>query len=149
MKWVIPRSFVAADDFHEGLAAVTGKDGTWGYIDKTGQFVIAPRFEATTEFSEGLAGVRMGGRWGWIDENGQVVIPPTLEADEVGTFRSGMAALVHNRKIGYINTKGEMVIPQMLDGGSEFVQSIAQLKDHFGYKLINTSGNVMCRLSAE
>jgi hypothetical protein len=35
-KWVIPRSFAGADDFHEGLAAVTGNDGTWGYIGKTG-----------------------------------------------------------------------------------------------------------------
>lgn len=148
-KWVIPRSFVAADDFHEGLAAVTGKDGTWGYIDKTGQFVIAPRFEDASEFSEGLAGVRIGGRWGWIDKSGEVVIPPTFEAEEVGTFRSGMATVVHNRKMGYINTKGEMVIPQTLDGGSEFVQGIALIEDHSGYKVMNNFGNVMCSLSAQ
>ena len=61
-KWVIPRSFVAADDFHEGLAAVMGRDGTWGYIDKAGEFVIAPRFEAASEFSEGLAAVLIAGR---------------------------------------------------------------------------------------
>ena len=79
-KWVIPRSFVAADDFHEGLAAVTGKDGTWGYIDKAGEFVIAPRFEAASEFSEGLAAVRIGGRWGWINKSGEVVVQPMFEA---------------------------------------------------------------------
>ena len=146
-RWVIPRSFVAADDFHEGLAAVMSKDGTWGYIDKVGQFVVAPRFEAGSEFSEGLAAIRMAGRWGWIDKNGEVVISPTFYADEVGAFRSGMAMLVHNRKIGYINIKGEMVIPQTLDNGSEFVDGVAKVEDDSSYKVINTSGKVTCSLS--
>jgi len=148
-KWVIPRSFAAADDFHEGLAAATAKDGTWGYIDKTGKFVIAPRFERASEFSEGLAAVSMGGRWGWINKSGEVVVPPTFEAEEVGTFRSGMAMLVLKRKIGYVNMKGEMVIPQTLESGSEFTQGIAQLEDHSGYKVINTAGNVMCSLNTQ
>jgi hypothetical protein len=148
-KWVIPRSFVAADDFHEGRAAVMGKDGTWGYIDKAGEFVIAPRFEAASEFSERLAAVRIAGRWCWINKSGEVVIQPMFEAEEVGAFRSGMAVLVHNRKIGYINTKGEMVIPQTLDDGSEFVEGIAHLEDRSGYKVINTSGNVICSFSTQ
>lgn len=148
-KWVIPRSFVAADDFHDGLAAASGKDGSWGYIGKVGKFVIPPRFEAASEFSEGLAAVRIRGRWGWIDKTGDMVIPPKFEADEVGTFRSGMAMINHNRKIGYINAKGEMVIPQTLDFGSEFVEGIAQLEDRSGLKVINTSGNVICTFSAQ
>ncbi len=148
-KWVIPRSFVAADDFHEGLAAVMGRGGTWGYIDKAGEFVIAPRFEAASEFSEGLAAVLIAGRWGWINKSGEVVIQPMLEAEEVGTFRSGMAVVVHKRKIGYINTKGEMVIPQTLDDGSEFVEGMAHLEDRLGYKVINTSGTVICSFSPQ
>jgi len=148
-KWVIPRSFARADDFHEGLAAVTSKDGKWGYIDKAGQFVILPRFEAAVAFSEGLAAVKMAGRWGWIGKNGEMVIAPTFEDEEVGAFRNGMALLVHNRKVGYINRKGEMVIPETLDSGSEFVDGVAVLKDRIGYKVINTSGSVTCTLSAQ
>ncbi len=117
-KWVIPRSFVAADDFHEGLAAVMGRDGTWGYIDKAGEFVIAPRFEAASEFSEGLAAVLIAGRWGWINKSGEVVIQPMLEAET-------------------------------LDDGSEFVEGMAHLEDRLGYKVINTSGNVICSFSAQ
>jgi len=146
-RWVIPRSFVGADDFHEGLAAVTGSDGTWGYIDKEGQFAVLPRFEAASEFSEGLAAVRMAGRWSWINKSGEVVISPALEAEEVGTFHSGMATLVHNRKIGYINMKGEVVIPPTLDSGLEFVDGVAVLEDHSGYKIMDTSGKVTCSLS--
>ena len=146
-KWVIPRSFAAADDFHEGLAAATGPDGTWGYIDKTGQFVIAPRFEAAFEFSEELAAVRLGGRWGWIDKRGVMVIPPSFEAEEVGVFRSGMATLARDRKVGYVNKKGTMIVPPTLDVGSEFVDGVALIQDRSSYKLIDTSGNVSCTLS--
>ena len=104
-KWVIPRSFAAADDFHEGLAAVTRDGSTWGYIDKSGQFVIPPRFEAAMEFSEGLAAVKVGGRWGWIDRNGHIIIAPKFEEEHVGVFRCGVAMVGRNRKVGYINTK--------------------------------------------
>jgi WG containing repeat len=43
-KGIVPRSFTGADDFHEGLAAVTGEGGTWGLHrqDRAGQFVIPP-----------------------------------------------------------------------------------------------------------
>src|SRR5258708_13370469 len=40
------------------------RGGSWGYIDTTGQFVIAPRFEAAMEFSEGLAAVGVPGQRG-------------------------------------------------------------------------------------
>jgi WG containing repeat len=146
---VIPRSFAGADDFHEGFAAVTGKDGTWGYIDKTGQFAIAPRFESAMEFSEGLAAIKLGGMWGWINKSGDIVIAPTLEEEEVGVFRSGMAMVVHNRKLGYINTKGEIVIPQTLDGGTEFIDGVAMASAGWGYAVMNSSGKVPCHLKSQ
>ena len=78
-----------------------------------------------------------------------MVISPSFEAEEVGTFHSGMATLIHNRKIGYINRKGEVVIPPTLDSGSEFVDGVALLEDHSGYNIINTSGNVTCSLNRQ
>jgi hypothetical protein len=146
-KWVIPRAFAAADDFHEGMAAVTGSNGTWGYIDKSGQFAIPAHFEAASAFSEDLAAVRIDGRWGWIDKHGEMVIPPSFEAEHAGAFRSGMAIVVHDKKIGYINKKGVMIIPQTLDDASEFVDGTALVEDHSAYKIIDTSGSVRCSLN--
>ena len=148
-KWVIPRSFGAADDFHEGLAAVRGEGGTWGYIDKTGQFVIGPRFENAMEFSEGLAAVKVGGRWGWINPDGKVVIGPKFEEGEVNSFRSGMALVVHDREFGYINKKGDMVVPQNLSWGSEFTDGIAAIQDGPTYGVIDSDGKVVCRMKRE
>lgn len=44
------------ESFSEGLAAVF-IGCRWGYIDRTGSFVIKPQFRFASEFSEGLAAV--------------------------------------------------------------------------------------------
>jgi hypothetical protein len=41
---------------HEGLAAVKVGE-KWGYIDKVGNIVIAPKFNDADWFSEGVAAV--------------------------------------------------------------------------------------------
>ena len=73
-------------------------DGKWGYINKSGIYVIAPQFDGTRPFSEGLAvvwiggdGLGRGGKWGYIDTQGAVVIP--LQFDQVSPFTEGLAAV--------------------------------------------------------
>lgn len=61
--------------FSEGLAAVH-RGGLWGYIDKTGKFVIAPRFRKAHSFAGGLALVLVGDRVGYIDKSGKFVWNP-------------------------------------------------------------------------
>ncbi|HJS97832.1 MAG TPA: WG repeat-containing protein [Terriglobales bacterium] len=148
-KWVLPRSFGAADDFHEGLAAVEEENGLWGYINKTGQFIIPPRFEAAKEFSEGLAAVALAGRWNWIDKSGRVAIVPQFEAEDVGIFRDGVAMIIHSRRLGYMNIKGEIFVPPTLQWGTEFVEEVAAVSDGSAYQVIRRNGQVECRLEAK
>ena len=63
-------------DFVEGYAWVRygGEGGEWigdeesrfGFINKAGQEIVPCIFEATGDFSEGLAPVMMNGKWGYI-----------------------------------------------------------------------------------
>jgi hypothetical protein len=71
-------------EFSEGLA-VAMRDGEdkWGYIDKTGKFVIEPKFETSpngyvSPFADGLAKVRVGLKEGYIGRNGEFVIRPAF-----------------------------------------------------------------------
>ena len=53
----------------EGLAAAERR-GKWGFIDRTGRFVIEPQFDYVYNFACGLAHVQKGRRnpkWGLID----------------------------------------------------------------------------------
>ncbi len=57
-------------------------NGKWGFINKSGEFIIQPEFDFVTEFNEyGFAGIKQNGKWGSINENGEVIIQPTYIID--------------------------------------------------------------------
>ncbi len=101
-------------DFVDGVARWKA-GGEYGFIDRTGKFVIKPQFDLTFHFSEGLAAVKVGKRWGYIDRQGRMVIKPqSLEGAE--DFHHGLA-LVHtvDGRYGYIDKSGTYVwVPTLL-----------------------------------
>jgi hypothetical protein len=44
----------------------------WGYIDRTGRFTIAPRFDAAGAFQNGKALVQLDGEHRWLYQNGRL-----------------------------------------------------------------------------
>ena len=60
-----------------------------GIIDKTGKYLIEPKFDAISEFSEWLALVDLNKKSGYIDETGKVVIE--IKFDRAGIFNQGLA----------------------------------------------------------
>src|SRR5262245_26129532 len=62
--------------------------GKTGFIDKKGQVVITPQFDAADVFSEGLALVSVGGKYGFINTKGELVINPQFES--ANSFSEGM-----------------------------------------------------------
>lgn len=134
---VIPFKFEEAENFSEGLARVGIHKGyfnsmfgrlpynLYGFIDKTGKFVIEPKFpdpmlnslyeSEKDEFHEGLAvmGKRVGNnmlakKFGYIDKVGNWIIPPIY--DGAGGFIHNRAIVMENEKYGCINNKGEVII---------------------------------------
>jgi hypothetical protein len=128
-KVVVPLKFSAdpkamdfVGDFSEGLAPIglfTAKDQPrkYGYIDRTGEFVIPPRFEYAEAFSQSLAPVRLAGKFGCINAKGEVVID--LKYSGLWSFSEGLALFQVVTKsdqdkveieLGFIDTKGDVVI---------------------------------------
>lgn len=66
-----------ADEFSEGLANVSIRAGVgkeiWGYINRSGQFVIKPQFQQAKPFYHGLAQVVSDGKLAYIDQSGHTV----------------------------------------------------------------------------
>jgi hypothetical protein len=71
----------------------------WGFIDRTGAWVIAPRYDRVSDFSEGLAAAEEDGRAGFIDRSGMFVIKPVF--DRASSFRIGIAEVWINNKSGF------------------------------------------------
>jgi WG containing repeat len=147
------RNFRKDTRFQEGLAPVSSEicrqignsqrcETKYGYIDGTGKFEIAPRFDEAHLFSEGLATVRIGngvaGKWGYIDHTGKFIIPPQfaepLSGD--GQFHEGLANVrglssdrneIGNSYMGYIDRTGKFVIPPNFYHGSSFYGGLAHV----------------------
>lgn len=161
-RMVIEPQFTDIIGFSEGLCAVavgtktenlkiaslskdikitTGKD--WGYIDKTGKWVIRPSFEYAGSFSEGLANARVNKEYGYIDKTGKFIIKPQFR--NAFQFSEGLAAIIskENAKYGYIDKKGNIVIEPQFENATRFVKGKAKVKIDGKQAIIDRSGNII------
>jgi WG containing repeat len=126
-----------AKDFHEGLAAVKGSglESGWGYMDRSGRWVVKPQYQVADDFSEGLAQVMVDRKFGFINKKGEMIIPPRFDVHEVGytwlqkydtsRFSEGLACVAIGDLFGYINKKGDFVIPPQFSRAQEFSEGLA------------------------
>ena len=149
-EWAIEPQFYEAYPFTKNeLARVCvydGKSYSYGYIDKTGNFVIPSQFDYALDFSDdGLAAVREPNQpcaWGYISESGELTIP--YRFDEARKFKSGYAAVRVNDKWGFIDKKGNYIVePKFSAAGSFADNGLAPvcLDEQWGY--INTDGEMV------
>jgi WG repeat protein len=144
---IIKPQFDKATDFSEGRALV-GFDQTkkeirvgdrtvfvgashpsylWGYIDRTGKYIVAPTFPNALGFSEGLAAVQLPeGKWGYIDKAGSFVIKPQFQS--ASRFSDGLACVMRDGKYGFIDRTGKIAISPRFTGPGEFTEGLAPVR---------------------
>lgn len=101
---VIPARFTQAHDFSEGLAAVTEEDTrepSWGFIDTSGNYVIAPKFHnEPDDFHDGYAVVtKQNDKMTYIDKQGT---PCSFEVDRAKRFFHGYAFVDNPGASGFL-----------------------------------------------
>ena len=138
---MIAPEFQAADEFSNGLAWVR-KDGLWGAIDRSGNYVITPKFLAARDFDEnGFARVNINNQWGVINRQGKTVIPP--EYKDIGLFTEGVAAFQDwgTNLVGLISDTGKVILPPKYEylTSLETLPARVRLNGKWGY--IDLQGN--------
>jgi hypothetical protein len=130
--------------FKDGITCIA-KDNKWGFINKKGEFVIAPIYEATRNFSQELAPVKKDGKWGFINKEGKFVINPSFESSF--PFKENFAAVQIDGKWGFINKKGEVTIKPIYDlmayDEPRFSEGMARICLHKKWGFINTNGETV------
>ena len=97
-------------NFYNGIAMYRQpKTYKYGYIDKTGKFIIEPIYEWAGPFKGKLAPVTIGNKYGYIHTSGTLVLPYKYTFAEV--FSDGLAAVYNGTSWGYIDETGNYVIP--------------------------------------
>lgn len=135
--------FADARPFAEGLAPARASDG-WGYVDPQGNWVIEPRFDSASAFSDGLAKVR--GQI--IDRDGQIVFDGR-EYHAIEPFSEGLAAVnVYARgrhRHGYLDRDGVLAIPATYHQTTSFSEGRGAVLTRKGWGYIDRTGDWLIR----
>jgi hypothetical protein len=104
----IPPKFDEARSFSDGLAQAR-LDDKWGYIDRSGDWIIKRKFDSEGPFVDGLAYIEPvdGKGWGYIDRRAHMVIKPQYE--DSGDFSEGLAPVANEEGDYYIDKIGRRV----------------------------------------
>jgi hypothetical protein len=114
---VINPQFDAANDFSEGLAAVS-VEGKWGYINKTGKIVINPQFDSAGEFTNGRASVYLGGKSGYINTEGKYVQNTNNSPTNNNSSNTPTSNSSSNERTGHLTTDTNLRSEAKKDGAS-------------------------------
>jgi hypothetical protein len=112
---VISPQFISAGKFGNGLAPARRSSNEFGFINKSGEFVIPEIFTEVQPFTEERAAVMIDGKWTFIDTEGNQITGAKF--DEVEPFYNGLARVTIyitieeevEEQYGYINKTGEYV----------------------------------------
>ena len=116
----------------------------WGYVDKTGKYIINSQFDDAFNFSEGLALFKSNdGKYGFIGEDGNYVINPIYK--DATSFSEGLACVVmENGKPQFINKENKILFTvdkaEICFGFSEGMARV-KIKGKWGY--IDKTGKVI------
>ena len=111
-RYLLPLQYENIDiDKDKFLVSQSAK---FGWVDKNGKVVIAPRFDDAFPFNESkLAAVKAGEKWGYVDDKGDFVIKPQF--DFAFGFDGDIAPVRVGNKIGFTDRTGKLVIEPIAD----------------------------------
>ncbi|MBQ3243767.1 MAG: WG repeat-containing protein [Bacteroidaceae bacterium] len=108
------------------LERYSGRNGKYGFIDKSGNVVVPCKYGNAWSFSEGLVAVELDGKWGFIDQSGNEVIP--CKYGNAWSFSEGLAAVELDGKWGFIDKSGNVVVPCKYHAARSFSEGLAAVR---------------------
>lgn len=129
--------------FTDGLLAVADEDGKWGYVNKKGEMVIAPKYDTPTPFSDGLALVVKGDEENSssslliINKSGEVKMEIKSKKFELhsSVLKNGLAVVedIDKDRIGFINLDGEFIkVPKKVKSIKDYDSKVFTYIDENG-----------------
>lgn len=134
--------------FRGGLAAVYARrpfhwyqfldvehwgDKVWGFVDRNGRYVIPPKYDGVSDFSECLATVWTSGKAGVINTRGWTIVEPKFNA--IQSFSEGLAVIQvgdfrsPSTRYGYIKKTGNVVVEPQFSSANSFHEGLAVVQD--------------------
>jgi hypothetical protein len=121
--------------------AVVDVDGKQGVINRLGQWVVKPEYDACGDISEGFFYAESNGSFGYLNRFGDVVIP--FEYSEASNFVNGRA-IVARDSFGYIDSLGNAIGSFIFDWLEPFGKNgVARYRKDGKFGLIKSTGDTL------
>ncbi len=118
----LPKEFLIAKNFENGLAIVQDSTGYWGAVDVNGRIVIALQYTHIKSFSENKAfAINQNGKLCLISTNGTIIKEFATYSDG-DSFKGGYAIVTAGGKHGLINSNGKEILSP-LDGYIHYTEN--------------------------
>ena len=125
-NFAISPQYDSVGHFHEGLAPAM-QEGSWGFIDTSGNWVVKPQYESVYRGGDGRFGIKRNGLWGFISTGGELVIEPQFA--EIRGFSDGVARVRKNDDGWfYINRNGDRESDEIYIEATDRVDGLAMVK---------------------
>ena len=102
--------FLTATLFTVATLNVVAQEMKAGVIDKTGNFVISPKYDEIRAFFKGFSAMKIDDKWGIIDTFGKEVVPPKYEQVWISYDNEILFSVLLDDKWGFIDKNGKEVI---------------------------------------
>ena len=135
--------FYEAHSFSEGLAAVAIYNQNqllWGFIDKSGHYVIEPKFtNEPCDFHDGYAVVmKANGKYCYVDKSGNAV---SEEYDNASSFIGGYARVSKDKQNAYgVHSQAYFLIDRDMKIVKDIDSQLFNGKNIYGLNLIQGDG---------
>lgn len=137
-----------AGKFVDGRAPVYNGQ-KWGYVDRSGTWVIQPQFEAALPFSEGMAPAKNNDHWGFIDRSGEWILSPISEAMTRHSKIGPPFAVAENNRWQYESSDGNIRIPSRYQRATSFSEGRALVEKNGKTGFVDESGDTIINFQFE
>ena len=120
--------------------------GSYGFLTPDNKNISPKKgtyvYQRAMPFSEGMAGVKIGGKWGFVNKNLDLVIPSKY--DDVNSFSEGLARVSEDGNWwGFVNKEGKLVIPAVYEHAQSFKNGLVAVQKNGSWGMINQKGEVV------
>lgn len=139
---------IASDDNLYPAYVYENGNRKYGYIDRTGTFIIQPQYLIASDFSEGIALVTEDNRNKYINKSGEVIFEGSDDLYISAPFVDGVAVFTKfdgtTTKFGYLDTQGNILLDPIYDRADDFNEDgTAFVMVNGNYDKINKSGGII------
>jgi hypothetical protein len=139
---IYPNSYDWNYVMRDGLMPNRDRDsGKWGYVDRSGRWVIAPHFDLVFPFSQERGIVTIGQLRGVIDRKGKWIVSPSLPW-AVG-YQDGFLCIQQKKRFAYLDVDGRLAFSRDFEHATQFRNGHAAVREAGQTGVIDSTGTLV------